>query len=319
MEAVAVDRWDTAMRRGEFPSLQLPHIPGGDICGIVDALGPDTETSLGIGERVVTYPAIPCGACEACQAGQVQRCRRIKWLGLDLPGGYAEYITVPTAIVRRAPATLPPEAAASLPMAFVTAYHALVDRGRLRPGDVVAISGATGGVGAAAVQLAHVLGASRVLALGSSEEKLQRLATLMPWLEVVAYGKGGDAATVMEAVQQQLAGTAIDVVIDQVGAPTYRWLAPLLGTGSRYVAVGAASGEKVAPLDLQLLLTREIDVMGALFGTPAELDTCLDLAANHHISPVVDAVYDLEAAAEAHRRLEAREHVGRIVLRVWRP
>src|SRR5262245_49473814 len=154
----------------------LPHITGGDVAGVVAAVGPGV-TRPAVGDRIVLNPAWGCGVCEYCRAGEVTRCLRVHMLGEMDPGGLAERVKVPAAQAIPLADGYPFESAACLPIAFGTAWRMLVTRARIQPGETVLVHGAGGGVGIAAVQIAKLAGA-RVFATASSGAKLDRLRAL---------------------------------------------------------------------------------------------------------------------------------------------
>ena len=203
---------DLNLRRGTFYGLaaeagqvgwrqtpmQFPLIPGSDIAGVVAAAGAEVS-GLRVGDPVVLYPYVACGQCAACLRGDDHLCPTVEYLGSERDGGYAEFIAVPARIAHRIPDGVSFEQAAALPVNFLTAWHMLVTRGRLQPGETVMITGASGGVGSACVQITKLMGA-RVIALVGSREKAARV------LE-----SGADAAVVvgqddLSAAIQRFAG-----------------------------------------------------------------------------------------------------------------
>ena len=167
VRACALNHLDLWERRGlDRVKLPLPHISGADVAGEV----------LGTGQRVMLQPGLRCGACAACRRGDDNQCVRYDVLGLRSDGGYAELISIPLENLIPIPATLDFITAAAFPLTFLTAWHMLVTRGRLREGDVVLVLAGGSGVGQAAIQLARHFGA-RVFAT-SAPEKAERTRAL---------------------------------------------------------------------------------------------------------------------------------------------
>jgi NADPH:quinone reductase-like Zn-dependent oxidoreductase len=168
VRAVALNHLDIWVRKG-WPGLDLPmpHVLGSDVAGVVEAVGPGLESSgIAPGMEVVLNPGLSCGRCEECLAGRDNLCRRYAILGEHVAGGYAEKVSVPAANVLPKPRGTSFEQAACIPLVFLTAWHALVARARVAPGETVLVHAAGSGVGSAAVQVARLLGA-RVIATSS--------------------------------------------------------------------------------------------------------------------------------------------------------
>src|SRR5882757_4223701 len=171
VRACALNRLDLWVRQG-LPnvSIPLPHIPGSDISGEIAQIGADV-TTVKVGQKVVLAPGVSCGKCAACVAGQDNRCRQFTNLGYLIDGGYAEFVRAPEVNCLPYPENLTFEEAASIPLVFQTAWHMLLARAELQPGEDVLVLGAGSGVGSAAIQIAKFFGA-RVLVTASSDEKL---------------------------------------------------------------------------------------------------------------------------------------------------
>ena len=309
VRAVGLNHLDVWVRRGVpghvFP---LPIVPGCDVAGTVDALGPGA-TGVAIGDEVVVGPLLTCGRCRACRAGEDPRCRHAGILGESRDGGCAEFVVVPDRNVFPRPAGLDPVQAAAVPLTFLTAWHMLTARAGVRPGERVLVHAAGSGVSSAAIQIATLLGA-RVLATAGSDTKCTR-----------AIGLGAERA-VNYRTQDFLAETrawagrdGVDVVIDHVGQETLERSLRCLGRCGRYVTCGATSGPELKT-DFRLVFFKSLSILGSTMGASHELATILDLVAAGRLKPIVDTVYPLERVAEAHARLESRDVFGKVVLAV---
>ncbi|MBI2165527.1 MAG: zinc-binding dehydrogenase [Chloroflexi bacterium] len=305
VKAVSLNRLDTRLRAGAWPP---PHIPGCDIAGDVAALGPGV-TSPKVGDRVLLFPGVSCGKCEACNSGQQNWCLSHKVIGWQLEGGYAQYVVAPAINARPIPPGITYVKAATLPICLSTAWHALFTRGGLRPGETVFIAGGSSGVGVFAIQLAKLSGAI-VIATTSTEEKVEKAKELGAD-HVVNYRKEDPVVRVRELTQ----GRAVDLAIDHAGQDTWEQGLSLLRKGGRIVSVGATSGARFS-VDIGHIYRSEISILGTYAYTPGEFDLALRLVSLGKVKPVVDLVFPLEEAAEAHRRIEKGLHFGKVVLEV---
>lgn len=297
VKACALNHLDLRVRRGEFPYLTLPRIPGSDVAGIVE------ET----GEKVVVYPVVSCGRCPACVDGREQLCREIRILGVHRDGGYAEKVPVPAANAIPVGDAWDLTEWAAAPLVFLTAWHALVTRANLRVGDTILIHSAGSGLGSAAVQIAS-RGGSRVIATASTDEKLERAKALGAH-DLVNY-RDVDFG---DAVRDLTKGRGVDVVLDHVGGATLEESLSCLSRGGRLISVGE-TGNPSASVPLRPLFNRERAILGSSLGSRKEFRDVLALLSDKTLRPVVDATFPLEHAGEAHRYLEGRHAFGKVVL-----
>lgn len=289
--ACALNMLDVFVRRG-MPGIEfdLPHIPGGDIAGIVDALG---EGAAGPppGSYVLVDPLV-----------------NRKALGEDLPGGLAEYVVAPAenAIPLRAPEQ-DARLYAALPIAYGTARRMLVSRAAVAPGETVVVLGAAGGVGVACIQLGKQLGA-RVIACSSSAAKLSRLAALGAD-ELIDTSDGEFGSKVWRLTGK----TGADVIVDYLGADTWPQSIRSLRRGGRLVTCGASTGF-LAETDLRYVWTREVSILGSDGWSRADLDYLVDEVRAGRLEPVIDGVYPLPKVQEAVASLEERRAVGKVIV-----
>lgn len=309
VRACALNHLDLWVRRG-LPGAQLalPLIPGSDIAGEVAEAGARV-TRVHSGDKVVLAPGVSCGQCAACAAGHDNQCRKYTMLGYGLPGGCAEFVVVPEANVLPMPAGLSFEEAAAVPLVFLTAWHMLIARAQLQPGEEVLVLGAGSGVGSAAIQIAKLTGA-RVIATAGSRAKLDQ-ARQLGADEVIHHGE----QKIADEVKRLTGKRGVDVVFEHVGTATWEQSVLSLATGGRLVTCGATTGF-AAQLDLRYLFVRQLTLLGSYMGSRGELYTVLKLVGEKRLRPVVDRVFPLAEAAKAHERLEQREQFGKIVLRV---
>lgn len=309
VRACALNHRDVWVRRG-MREPRLPHILGSDIAGEV-AWTPPGRESFAVGTRVVLKPTLTCGACEFCRGGHDNACVAIRVLGGAVDGGYAELISVARANVYPMPPGLSFAEAAAIPVAFLTAWHMLVTRAALQPGESVLVVGAASGVGSAAIQVARALGA-RVLATAGTEAKRRRARELGAE-HVVDHHR----ERIADEVRRLTGGRGADVVLDHVGAVTWTESLGSLARRGRFVVCGNTTGNDVT-LPLIQFYAQSQTIHGAFIGTAGEFGALLRVFATGRFRPVVDCVLPLARAADAHRRLEEGDHFGKIVLTVDR-
>jgi NADPH:quinone reductase-like Zn-dependent oxidoreductase len=307
VDAVALNHLDVWVRRGvpghTFP---LPLIPGCDVAGTVDALGPGAE-GVREGEAVVLDPGLSCGRCLACRAGEEPLCRSYHILGETRDGGCAEFVVVPARNLFPRPAGMDAGHAAALPLTFLTAWHMLVTRARVKPGERVLVHAAASGVSTAAIQIARLHGA-RVLATAGSQAKTD-LARELGAEETVDTSREDFVAAVRRWTDKR----GVDVAVDHVGQDTFDRTVRCLAKGGRYVTCGATSGYEMKT-DFRLVFFKSLSILGSTMGGSHELAAVLSHVADGHLRPVVDRMLPLEQVREGHALLEERKALGKVVL-----
>jgi NADPH:quinone reductase-like Zn-dependent oxidoreductase len=299
-----LDLWVRSGLRGL--DLEMPHILGNDIVGVVAEVG-GVVRHLRAGERTLVLPTLSCGTCPACLAGHDNLCRTYDVIGRRRNGGYAEKVAVPAVNCLPYPENLDWEEAAAVPLVFLTAWHMLVGRARLRPGEDCLVIGAGSGVGSAAIQIARMIGA-RVIATAGSAEKLTRARDLG------AHETIDHAAADISAEARRLTDKkGVDVVFEHVGGAVFEKALGALARNGRLVTCGATAGNQVA-LDINLLFGRHLSLLGSWMGRRSELVEVLRFIRDGRLRPVVDSVMPLAEARKAHERIEARQHFGKVVL-----
>ena len=305
VRACALNHLDLWQRRGmaRVP-IPFPHISGADVAGeVISAPGGEFPP----GRRVMLQPGIACGRCGACLDGRDNECPTYDVLGYHSDGGYAEMVKVPAQNLITIPDAIGFVEAAAFPLAFLTAWHMLITRARLRAGEDVLVLGAGSGVGQAAIQIAWRHGA-RVFATAGTDEKLARARQLGAY-EVINHTSLDWPAKVRRFTD----GRGVDVVVEHVGTATWERSLKSLARGGRLVTCGATTGHD-AQLDLRVLFSRQLSLLGSYMGRKGELLRAAQFFFAGELRPVVDKTFPLADAAEAHRRLEARESFGKLVL-----
>jgi alcohol dehydrogenase len=289
--ACALNMLDVFVRRG-MPGvhLDLPHTPGGDIVGTIDALGEGAQ-SPPAGTLILLDPLV-----------------NHKALGEDLPGGLAEYVIAPAgnAIPLDAAAADAPRYAA-LPIAYGTARRMLAERAHLAPGETVVVLGAAGGVGVACIQLGKAMGA-RVIACSSSRAKLGQLAALGAD-ELVDTSSGEFGSQVWNLTSR----TGADVVVDYLGEQTWPQSIRAVRRGGRLVTCGATTGF-LAETDLRYVWTRELSILGSDGWRRGDLTELVRQVREGELAPVIHDVFPLSRVRDAVAELEERRAVGKVVV-----
>jgi NADPH:quinone reductase-like Zn-dependent oxidoreductase len=309
VRAVALNHLDVWVRRG-MPNLRLeyPHRLGSDIVGEVDSLGPGAR-GVAPGDKVVVNPGVSCGVCDRCLSGEDNLCRKYAILGEHTQGGYSRHFVVPDVNLVPYPGDLPFAQVAAVPLAFLTAWQLVVDKGRVRPGDTVLVHAAGSGVSSAAIQIAKLYGA-RVLATVGSTPKEER-ARALGVDEVINYSTQDFVAEVKRLTGKRGA----DIVVEHIGGDVLAKSVLATAAGGRIVTCGATAGFR-AEIDLRHVFFRQVSILGSTMGSKGTLFGILEQLRAGKLKPVVDRVLPLWQAREAHRVLEAREAFGKVVLEV---
>lgn len=302
VEACGVCYRDCIDRNGGFKFIQLPVTPGHEAVGRVIAVGPEV-TDWAVGDRVATMHRDFCGTCSACQEGNTALCQAgMALLGLVIDGGYATHLSVPQRCLYRTSDDLPAADAAVLHCTFGVAYHGLKYLGRMEAGQHVLVTGANGGVGTAAVQVARRLGA-HVTAVVRDERHRDMLTTLGADEIVVNAG---------DSFHKALSRVA-DVVLDCVGPPTFNAALRSLRPGGRMVVIGNVVQEAVS-VNLGLLVTKGLQLAGSAGATRTDMEEVLALHAADPFKIQIHERVPLADADRAQRLVQAGGLQGRVVI-----
>ncbi|MBI2192603.1 MAG: zinc-binding dehydrogenase [Planctomycetes bacterium] len=306
VQAAGLNHLDIWVRMGGARAFPLPLVPGTDVAGVVRKAG--DLSRLTPGDEVVVYPCIGCNRCPACESGLEPLCTRMTFIGAHRDGGFAEFVCVPAKNCVPKPPSLTWLEAAAVPVNYVTAWHMLVARAELRPGETVLIQAAGSGVSTAAIQIAKSLG-GRVIATSSTESKLAHARRL--GADHVIHYRTEDVG---QRALDFTGGVGCNVVFDHVGKTTYDADVKALAKGGRLVVCGTTTGAEVT-LNLALLYRQSQSVLGSTLGSRGELRTILELMERRQLGrPVIDRVVGLSGVAEAHRTLESGAQTGKMVV-----
>jgi NADPH:quinone reductase-like Zn-dependent oxidoreductase len=306
--ASALNHLDVDVREGvsRFP-VDPPHILGLEVVGRIAALGEGTE-GWSLGDRVMPYLMDTCGECRYCRTGRESLCLTPGFISFVTTGGYAEKLCCNARQLIRVPDELSDEAAAALQIAFGTAWHMLLARGRLQAGETALINAVGSGIGSAAVQVASLAGAT-VIGTAGSDDKLERAAELG-----MSHGINHSTQDVVSEVMRLTDGRGADLAYEHCGGEHFQRSLDSLTKDGRLVTCGAHAGE-VVPFDIIPFFRTQKSIIGSFVYTRAEVETCLELARQGRITPLVHQVFPLADVREAMAVMERREHFGKIVLK----
>jgi NADPH:quinone reductase-like Zn-dependent oxidoreductase len=305
VRACALNHLDIWVRKG-LPGVKLPHILGSDVAGEVVEAG-EYVSGFKPGQRVLLAPMHYCGHCAKCVAGVQNQCREFTALGNAVDGGNCELIAVPPANVIRIPDAMDFAQAASVPLVFLTAWHMLVGRAGIRPGDTVLVLGAGSGVGIAAIQVARLFNC-RVITTAGNEEKLEKARMLG-----ADYGINHYQQKISEEVRKITNKEGVDIVVEHVGPATWEESVKSLKPGGTLVTCGATTGPNVG-IDLRFLFSRQLSLLGSYMGTMAEFHEVLGHVFAGRLKPVVDRTFPLAEIRAAHEYLEKSGMFGKVVV-----
>jgi NADPH:quinone reductase-like Zn-dependent oxidoreductase len=307
VKACALNHLDV-WARGGLPGIEipLPHILGNDIAGVVREVGP-LVTWVNSGDEVMLQPGVSCGHCIECLSGRDNLCREYDFIGYRRHVGYAELVAAPGVNVIPKPKSLSWAEAAALPLVTVTAWHMLVTRANVQPGEDVLVHAAGSGVGSIGIQIAKLRGA-RVIATASSDDKLTKAKDLGAD-EVVNYTNDDWPKEVRRLTNRR----GVDVVFEHTGAATWPGSIASLKPNGRVVTCGATSGF-AAQTDLRQVFYRHLTILGSFMGAKSELLEAMKFVENGKIRAVVDQELPLAEARRAHELMEDRAQFGKLVL-----
>jgi NADPH:quinone reductase-like Zn-dependent oxidoreductase len=307
VRAAALNHLDLFVREG-LPGLTLP-MPfwtGCDIAGEVAEVGA-AVTDVRVGDRVAVNPNLSCGRCEFCRKGEHSLCVKYGILGEHTHGGLAEYVKVEGRHVVTLPQHVSHEHAAAFILVNMTAWRMLVTQARLRAGEDLLILGVGGGVSSAAVQVGKLCGA-RVWVTSSSDDKLER-ARALGADECINYATDDWVRVIGEKTGRR----GVDVVLENVGAATWKGAIRTVAKGGRIVTCGATSGP-IAETDIRLVFWKQLSIIGSTMSNDAEFHTVMSQLFDGRLVPVVDTVMPLRDGVDAQRRLAEGRQFGKIVL-----
>ena len=304
--ACGVNHVDLYLRQGIIgANIPLPAIPGREVAGEIMEVG-ELVRDFELGDRVTVIPRFPCGNCEPCRIGEEGMCLQ----AASIPGGYAELTTAPASSLIALPPEISYDQAASVALAYLTAWHMLITRAKVRSGEDVLVHAAGSGVGSGAIQIAKLAGA-RVIATASSDIKLER-ARQIGADETVNYSRDDFKDAVLGLTE----GRGVDIVVEHIGTDTWQGSIGCLAFNGRLVTSGAHTGV-YGRINIQELFIKQLTLIGSYLGSRQELAQLLKVVAQGRVKPAIDSVYPLEGAKEAHQIMEERRQFGKLLIKPW--
>jgi zinc-binding alcohol dehydrogenase/oxidoreductase len=302
LKAAALNHRDVWIRRGLYAGIRLPVILGSDGAGMVEQVGSDVEKKW-LNLPVIINPGLFWGENPHVQGP------RFNILGLPWDGTYAEKVKVPVVNLHPKPGLLSWEEAAAVPLASLTAYRALVTRAVLQAGETLLITGIGGGVSTFALQIARKIGA-RIIVTSSCDKKLARAKSLG-----AEAGVNYRDADWEQKVLELTDGRGPEVVLDSVGGETFPKCLQIARPGGRIVTYGSTQGP-AKELLIRQIFWKQLTILGSTMGTTREFEEMMKWYEKDELRPVIDQIFPLEAATEAHRRMDNAEQFGKIILRI---
>ena len=305
VEACALNHLDVWIRKG-WPglNLEMPHIGGSDVSGIVV----EGKGSWKDGDKVVVDPGISSTEDSWTEKGLDSMSPGYKILGEHISGGCAEYVSVPVENIHKRPEDLTASQAAAPLLAGLTAYRMLVTRAGIQNGDNVLVMGSGGGVNSLSIQIAKHFGAEVHVVAGGAEKKSK--AEDLGASFVVDYKANEDWHKELFPV---IGRKGYDIVVDNVGKPTWSRSIKLAGMGGRIVTVGNTKGP-IAETDIRYLFAKQLSILGSTMGSHAEFAELLKLMDSGAIKPVIDCEIPLSEGISGHEILEEGTMFGKVVL-----
>ena len=304
--------------RGKPLAIPLPHISGTDAAGEVIEIGEDVK-NIKVGDRIVSHGNMSCRICKACTEGREYNCRNRKIWGFEtgpLWGGYCEITHLPEVNVVKIPENITYDEAAAASMTLLTSWHMLVDRAKIQPGQLVLVMGGSSGVGSYGIQIAKLFGCTVIAT--ASPDKLDKLLELGADY-AVDHRKDNWHKEVREISKKipkpygDISG--IDVIFEHIGGSHWNKELTLLKFGATIVTTGATTGYDVKT-DLRQIFFKGINILGSTQGTRAELEQGLYWMSTGKIKSIIDSVYSLEQASEAHTKmLRGKGLFGKILMK----
>jgi NADPH:quinone reductase-like Zn-dependent oxidoreductase len=309
VRAAGLNHLDLWVRRGLPFAVPMPHIGGSDVAGLIHSIGPGVE-GVPEGTRVVLDPSVHYDWYDDEPRGVSIQDRVFGVYGEHTQGGFAQYCVAPAANILEIPEHVSFETAAAASLTGVTAYRGLFGRGRLKSGERVLVTGASGGVSTIAVQLAKHAGAT-VFAVTSGAENCERVSAL--GADHVYDRLEGDWS---KALFKDTGKRGVNLVLDSVGSPSWSQCLRALAVSGRLVSYGGTGGPKVES-DIRTIFWKQLSLLGSTMGSPEEYRRVMRLVFAGAVAPVIHEVMPLDDLRRAHEMLEAGDVFGKLVLTPW--
>lgn len=308
VQAAALNHLDIFVRNG-IPGTPLPLIMGSDGAGVVIDSGDlaEEKSSIKSGDAVIIVPFRTCGKCFACLSGREQLCRKYQIPGEHYNGNQAQYVSVPWQYLLPVPTNMTMPEAAAFPLAAMTAYHMLIAKADVQPGQSIFIWGASSGIGSYAVQIARYYNL-KVYAAAGDEQKI--LFARECGADVVFNYKKDD---IYKNIKEMTGGNGVDVVFEHTGSQTIPLSFKMLAKGGKIVTCGATTGPKIE-LDLRHLFIKHQQLIGSTMGNRGDLLAISNLISAGAVKSKVSHTLPYQEIREAHHILQNGLHRGKVVV-----
>lgn len=293
---------------GDPLKVPIPHISGSDVAGTVVEAGEDV-TKFKVGDRVVSHSNISCRVCNMCTSGREYDCNdRLVWGFQTGPlwGGFAQYTHLPEVNVVKIPDNISFDDAAAISMVGMTAWHMLVGRAKIKPGQTVLIMGGTSGVGMAGIQIAKLYNCTVIATAGNGEKMDKCLEIGADY--VVNHREADWHKKVKEITKKQ----GVDVIFEHIGKATFAQEVALLKMAGTLVATGATTGYD-STIDLRYLFFKGTNLLGSTQGTKAELEDVIYWTGKGKIKPIIHTILPFSDMVKGHIMMANAEQIGKIL------
>jgi alcohol dehydrogenase len=294
---------------GEPVKTPLPHISGSDVAGNVVEVGEDV-TKFKVGDRVVSHSNMSCRICELCTSGREYDCKyRMIWGFQTGPlwGGFAQYTHLPEVNVSLLPENVSFEDASAMSMVGMTAWHMLVGRAKIKPGQSVLIMGGTSGVGMVGIQIAKLYNCN-VIATAGNQQKMDKCLEL--GADGVVNHREPDWYKKVRDMTKKDGG--VDVVFEHIGKNVFPQEVSLLKMGGTLVATGATTGYD-STIDLRFLFFKGTNLLGSTQGTKADLEQVVYWTSKGKLKPLISTTLPFSNMVEGHVMMAGAEQIGKIM------
>jgi NADPH:quinone reductase-like Zn-dependent oxidoreductase len=293
---------------GDPVKTPLPHISGSDVAGTVVEMGEDV-TKFKVGDRVVSHSNMSCRVCEQCTAGREYDCKERMIWGFQtgpLWGGFAQYTHLPEVNVAKLPENVSFDDAAAMSMVGMTAWHMLVGRAKIIPGQTVLIMGGTSGVGMVGIQIAKLYNCN-VIATAGNQQKMDKCLEIGAD-NVVNHREADWYKKVRDITKKE----GVDVIFEHIGKNVFPQEVSLLKMGGTLVATGATTGYD-STIDLRYLFFKGTNLLGSTQGTKAELEQVVYWTSKGKLKPVIHTSLPFSNMVEGHVMMAGAEQIGKII------
>lgn len=294
---------------GKPIKIPMPHISGSDAAGTVVEIGENVTANIKIGDRVVAHPNLTCRVCYECTSGREYDCLNRKVWGFQtgpLWGGFAQYTHLPAVNVVKLRDNVSFNDAAAISMVGMTAWHMLVTRANIRPGQTVLIMGGGSGMGIAGIQIAKLFNCL-VIATAGNKDKMDKCLQLGADF-ALNHRESDWYKKVREITNKQ----GVDVIFEHIGKSTFPQELSLLKMGGTLVSTGATTGYD-STIDLRYLFFKGINLLGATQGTKAGLEEVIRWVSEAKIRPMIDTILPFSNMVEGHVKMAESQLFGKIL------